>query len=397
MKIKYHKNIKYSYYYSFFSFFGVTGLWVMYLQHAGLTLFEVGLCESIFHIASFLFEVPSGLLADRFSYKTVLVAGRVVSILSAVIMLLAHSFWFFAFSFILSAFSYNLQSGTIDALMYDSLIENQQTSDFPKIISKTEIIFEVADTFGVVAAGFFVHWHFELTYVIAILVGMLALVSVLFLKEPLKNNQVQTDTVDAVKEAELTIIELIKSSWSILKKEKFLLNLMIYQAVIDLICTSYYYYYQSIMKSNGFSGFMISGIIIISSVMAVLSISVTPRITRCFSQLTILRFLVVPILGLISLMFFRNGIIMLLLFMILRVLSAVVGPLFSNYYNDLIESKQRATLLSVASVIFSAFMIVLFPVIGWLIDQIGFAITFGVIGIAICVITCVKKFLIITK
>ncbi|MFT9098631.1 MFS transporter [Liquorilactobacillus sp.] len=388
MKIKYHKNIKYSYYYSFFSFFGVTGLWVIYLQHAGLTLFEVGLCESIFHIGSFLFEVPSGLLADRFSYKTVLVAGRLMSILSAVIMLLAQSFWFFAFSFILSAFSYNLQSGTIDAMMYDSLIESKQTSDFPKIISKTEIIFEVADTIGVVIAGFLVHWHFELTYVIAILVGFLALISVLFLKEPLKTAQIQIDTE---KEAELTISELIRSSWRILKKEKFLRNLMIYQAMIDLICTSYYYYYQSVMKSNNFSGVMISGIMVISSVIAVIAISVTPRITNRFSQLNILRFLIVPILGLIPLIFFRNGIIMLLLFMLLKALSAIVGPLFSNYYNKLIESKQRATLLSVASVIFSAFMIVLFPVVGWMIDQVGFAIAFGIIGIVMGVLVCSKN------
>lgn len=273
-------------------------------------------------------------------------------------------------------------------MMYDSLIESKQTSDFPKIISKTEIIFEVADTIGVVIAGFLVHWHFELTYVIAILVGFLALISVLFLKEPLKTAQIQIDTE---KEAELTISELIRSSWRILKKEKFLRNLMIYQAMIDLICTSYYYYYQSVMKSNNFSGVMISGIMVISSVIAVLAISVTPRITNRFSQLNILRFLIVPILGLIPLIFFRNGIIMLLLFMLLKALSAIVGPLFSNYYNKLIESKQRATLLSVASVIFSAFMIVLFPVVGWMIDQVGFAIAFGIIGIVMGVLVCSKN------
>ncbi|MFT8556216.1 hypothetical protein [Liquorilactobacillus hordei] len=189
----------------------------------------------------------------------------------------------------------------------------------------------------------------------------------------------------------MTISELIRSSWHILRKEKFLRNLMIYQAMIDLICTSYYYYYQSVMKNNDFSGVMISGIMVISSVIAVLAISVTPRITNYFSQLSILRFLIVPILGLIPLIFFRNGIIMFLLFMVLKALSAVVGPLFSNYYNELIESKQRATLLSVASVIFSAFMIVLFPVIGWAIDWLGFSITFGIIGIGLCVIGIINS------
>ncbi|WP_057828190.1 MFS transporter [Liquorilactobacillus cacaonum] len=385
MKIKYYQNIRYSYYYSFFSFFGITGLWVIYLQDAGLTLLEVGLCESVFHIASFLFEIPSGLLADRFSYKTVLIAGRFMAILSVIIMLIAHSFLLFAFSFILSAFSYNLQSGTIDALMYDSLIEENKTQDFPEIISKSEIIFEFADTIGVTVAGFFVHWHFELTYVIAILVGVLAMISIIFIKEPLqvsKNQEIQDHQ---------TIIELIKSSWSVLKREKSLRSLMIYQGIIDLICTSYYYYYQSVMKDSNFSGASISILMVVSSVIAIIAISWIPKITAHFKQFIILRWLKGPFLVVALLLIFRNTVLLLLLFMIFRAVSAASGPLFSNYYNELIESKQRATLLSVASVIFSAFMIVLFPLIGWLIDRTSFSITFGMIGVILISFGIVKK------
>ncbi len=96
MKIKYSSNISKGYTYSFLSWFGITSLWVMYLQTKGLSLVEIGLCESIFHIASFLFEVPSGVLADRLTYKFDLILGRLAAILSAVIILFGQTFWMFA-------------------------------------------------------------------------------------------------------------------------------------------------------------------------------------------------------------------------------------------------------------------------------------------------------------
>ncbi|WP_340147175.1 MFS transporter [Lentilactobacillus rapi] len=162
MKIKYPTNIAKGYTYSFLSWFGITGLWVMYLQTKGLSLVEIGLCESIFHVASFIFEVPSGVLADRFSYRFDLFWGRVAAIVSALIMLFGQNFWLFAGGFVLNALSYNLQSGTIDALLYDSLIPAKLTDKYPQIASNVDIVIEFADTAGVVIAGFLVHWHFEL-------------------------------------------------------------------------------------------------------------------------------------------------------------------------------------------------------------------------------------------
>lgn len=60
---------------------------------------------------------------------------------------------------------------------------------------------------------------------------------------------------------------------------------------------------------------------------------------------------------------------------------AMIEPLFSNYYNQLISNGQRATLLSVASMAFSLAMVGSFPLIGWLIQMVGFTVTFGSCGL----------------
>ncbi|MBZ2199812.1 MAG: MFS transporter [Lentilactobacillus hilgardii] len=374
MKTNYPTNINTGYAYTFFSFFGITGLWVIYLQIQGLSLVEIGLCESIFHVASFLFEVPTGVLADRFSYKSVLIGGRIASILSAIIMLTSHTFLMFAFSFVLSALSYNLQSGTIDALMYDSLIETRQTKAYPKIISTVNVLYEFGDTAGVVIAGFFVHWHFELTYVISILIGFFALISTLMMKEP----NVTPSKVSA--QVPETIGSILRTSYRVLKTNRVLRNLMFFQAVFAGICTSYYFYFQSLMEKAHFSGWMISLLMVTSAVVNIVGIHFTPIIQKRFPKAVLVNSLSWCLIALLLVSWLDWIPMLMMLFLASQLLSSLVEPIFSSYYNEMIDSKQRATLLSIASVLFSFAMIGLFPLVGWLIEHYNFSFAFGTIG-----------------
>ncbi|WP_156300832.1 MFS transporter [Lacticaseibacillus sharpeae] len=78
---------------------------------------------------------------------------------------------------------------------------------------------------------------------------------------------------------------------------------------------------------------------------------------------------------------------MIVMYLIIQAITAVMYPLFNAYYNELIPSKQRATLLSVASMLFSVVMIVLFPVCGWLVDRFSFNVTFGGFGLVLLLAT----------
>ena len=51
----------------FGSFSLTDGIWIIFLIQRGFSLVEVGLAETVFHIASFLFEIPSGAIADLIS------------------------------------------------------------------------------------------------------------------------------------------------------------------------------------------------------------------------------------------------------------------------------------------------------------------------------------------
>ncbi|MDN6355976.1 MAG: MFS transporter, partial [Lactiplantibacillus plantarum] len=44
------RNLPLSYGYAACAFFGINTLWVIFLQQQGLSLVEIGLCESVFHL-----------------------------------------------------------------------------------------------------------------------------------------------------------------------------------------------------------------------------------------------------------------------------------------------------------------------------------------------------------
>ena len=66
-------------------YFQIAGAsWVALLAMRGFSLLEIGMLESIFHIVSCIFEIPSGVAADVFGRKKTMVMSQLASLLSGV-------------------------------------------------------------------------------------------------------------------------------------------------------------------------------------------------------------------------------------------------------------------------------------------------------------------------
>lgn len=364
-------NIGLAYLYSATAYFGITSLWVVYLGQRGLPLVLIGLCESIFHVASFCFEVPSGVLADRFGYKRVLIASRIAAAISSGLMLLGHSFWWFAVSFIISAFSYNLQSGTLEAFVYESLPAARREATYARATSRVASITEITTTIGVVLAGMLVNWHFDWTYWISI--GLALVTSVLLLGS--------VDVGKRPREERQTVRVILTSSLRVLRATPLLAKLMLVDAAMSAIATAYYYYFQHVMTARHFSGWLVSGLMLTGAVVNVIAVQLTPYLQDRFSksQLVCAICFIMTACLLLSWANWLPG--MLVLYLLVAGITALLYPLFNVYYNSLVPSGQRATLLSVASLLFSLIMIVLFPLMGWIITAIGFNLAFAGLGV----------------
>ncbi len=67
----------------------LTGAWVAILAARGYSLVEIGFAETVFHIVSLMFEIPSGVLADVFGRKNMLIVSNIMRMIGNVIMILS--------------------------------------------------------------------------------------------------------------------------------------------------------------------------------------------------------------------------------------------------------------------------------------------------------------------
>ena len=122
LQTKLKRNIGLDYFSTFITNLNMqSSIWVLYLAYCGLNLAEIGLLEGIYHATSILCEIPSGAVADLLGRKRSMVLSRVCIAVSCMLMLFSGSFGLFALSFIVQALGNNFNSGSEEALVYDSM------------------------------------------------------------------------------------------------------------------------------------------------------------------------------------------------------------------------------------------------------------------------------------
>lgn len=101
-----------------------------------MTVLMVVLCEIIYAVTIVIFEIPTGVVADKFGRKPLLVVGAVLSMFEFIILLFAHHFWTFALVVSLAGISSACTSGAWNALLYDSLAAVNMQRSFEKIVGR---------------------------------------------------------------------------------------------------------------------------------------------------------------------------------------------------------------------------------------------------------------------
>ena len=127
-------------------------VWVALLAARGFTLAQIGLAEGVFHGVSLLCEVPSGMAADLLGRRRTLIFGGALGVVSAATMAFAPSLAFICAGMGLKALGYNLLSGTTEALTYDSLKTAGRERDYIKVDAKASIFMKLASALGALAS-----------------------------------------------------------------------------------------------------------------------------------------------------------------------------------------------------------------------------------------------------
>ena len=354
----------------FFSFFGITSFWLLFLSQQGMSLWQIGILESIFHLTSLLSEVPSGILADRFTYKNNLLLGRIASIISAGLMIVSQgNFWLYALGMIFSAWGYNFDSGTSQALLFETAKELGIEKRYLTLTSLLNGILEATRTLGMVLAGFFVHGGLIYTYYIQLLLSILAIIGIILLKEP---------TVKLAKEKSQSSWQILQLIYRLFRQEPKLFKQMFIIQVMITFISMYYFYYQN--KLPNLQVWQISGLMLLSSAINLFGIYLANFIGKRYKSQTILLLIVVFSGGLFLLNSINQEWIYVTTFLLSDGLIALFYPLYEVELQNKFVAQARASMLSIYTMLGSLAMIVFFPLMGFLIDWLGFNQSFVGLG-----------------
>jgi len=167
---------------------------VVWMLEKGLTLPEVGVIQAIIFFSTFLLEVPTGVVADKFGRKNSILVGTISHVIALTIFVIAPTFLLFAISAVLTGAAWALISGAEEAYIDDTLVPTQNLS-YKQLFSRVIIADESSTILGMLTGTVLVgYWGLQAPLIFAVLSMILAaLVLFLFLPkdaQPIDDNDV---------------------------------------------------------------------------------------------------------------------------------------------------------------------------------------------------------------
>jgi len=222
----------------------LTGAWVAILSARGYTLMEIGIAETVFHITSILFEIPSGALADVFGRKKMLIVSSVMCMIGNIIMIFSDSLFMVCLSIAFQALCYNFSSGTGDALAYDSLKIAGMESSFEKYESNQLIIYRLCSGISTLCAGFALFMGYKMAYCIDMIICAVQM-SILF-------SLCEVCAADTTEKSSRGMMELcsrlilcFRESFVFLSTEKKALGIMLCNSLVGAVDTLLLFFLQA--------------------------------------------------------------------------------------------------------------------------------------------------------
>jgi MFS family permease len=129
-------------------------LYALLFADAGLSGAQISLLFTIWSVVGMVAEVPSGVLADRFSRRSSLVVGAVLQATAYAAWTARPDFAGFAAGFALWGVGGSFVSGASEALLYEGLAEHQAADRFPAMLARLTSVSLLAQVPAAVAASF---------------------------------------------------------------------------------------------------------------------------------------------------------------------------------------------------------------------------------------------------
>ncbi len=333
-------------------------VYALLLLGRGLTLVQISLIESILIGTIFLMEVPTGVLADRVGRKWSIICSTFLLMCAEFIFIFARDYHWYVLVALLAGTGYAFASGAFEALVYDSLpLENREEAMkrvMGRVNSYGMIAFVIAPLVGGLIIGDAAVENFIPAIALTVVALFIGLLVCLTLREPERDTSDKTESSAALLRAGLALLYRNR------RLRRLVLLVVFTLPFTDALAVTLGPPY---LAQNDVSPFAIGAVLSAGSLLAALTQRYAFKVEewlgrdRAIALLILLPGLLYWILAAVA------GPVATASVMILMYgCSNMKGPLFSAYQNAQIDSKNRATVLSLINMFVSLFLALGAPV-----------------------------------
>jgi MFS family permease len=339
-----------------------SAIWVVYLAAHGYSPFAIGLFEMTFHVAKFVAEVPTGIFADLLGRRKSLVVYCMISACESLLFLIPTT-PLLILAFTLAGIAFAFRGGANEALLWtlagyakSSDEAEDQTRVYSKLVSRMVMVGLIGEVVGTACGGYLGNILQVLPFIGRACVIALSIVPLLMLPE-----QRATSTGQVRPQALRHLGIGLRAVW----RSPALIVLLLVSGLTESCWQTIYFYYQLYLHDQGFPLSTIGIIVALSMGSNFVFTAFAPWLMRHMSErILVTAFVVLQMLGL-ALMSWGNAWTGLFGYLVLfQAALAILYPALSTYINQRSPEAQRATVLSLQTGLFSAAMIVLFPLFG---------------------------------
>ena len=372
-------------------------VWFLFLQSQhGLSYVQIGFMEVLFGIATIMAEVPTGAIADRFGRRVALGVGA-LGFAGATVLFATLNFPSLILGHLFMSITRTLMSGSDDALLYDSLRQLQRTDEYERHAGRASAVATASLLAATILAGPLVSVLDFRTVIIISAAGMgLAGLLALALREPPRRESDFSVTTSDTSEQSAShvsgtaVLSEIRTGLRIALRTRPVLWAILFAGVLLATLDLPEFFIQPFVRSHGvdpaitvIEGLTYSGFMLPSFVGLMLGAIVAAPLAALLGERRALpAVLVVGVLVFLPLLVFDH-LAIVASFALLAACTAAVQPLAGGYINRRIPSDQRATVLSIFSLLTAVMITIVIGSASVLVDavdfQAGFTLAFALL------------------
>ena len=350
--------------------------WTLWAYTNVHNLFLLTVVDSAFWITMIVFQVPAGLLGDKFGRKPVLLIGEAVYAVGVLafgfstefwLLVLANAIWAIGVCFIVSGDT---------PFLYDTLLEHGRQGEFIKVAARQWTVQAIMGAAACVVGGLIVQFtdphRLDLTLKISALVGLVGCFTILLVREP----KVNQDHFSSYRKQLREGMKRVLSSRAILV-------LILFQIVVEIAVYVMAVFRSVYMNENLNLSYIQLGVFIGAfTIFGGIAAFQAGKIEGALGEKRSLLFLLLAVVcSFIVVFVVAHPAVIFIQFLIYSV-SALQAPIINGYINRRVDSQHRSTVVAIATLLFTAVLTVVEVSAGWVASEFGLTTSLLVLALA---------------